>query len=232
MRKRAIFLALTIAGSAIQAAPAAAAPVAAARDWSRTVVATPEGGFRMGNPAARVKLVEYGSLTCGHCAAFAREGMAQLVGTYVRSGRVSYEYRNYFLNGVDVVASLVARCGGAPRFFPIADRLYATQGQWMGRLSALTDAQRAQLDALPEAQQPGRVADLAGLTQLAAQHGVAPAQAKRCLADPVARERLGKMKEAARAQGVESTPTFFFNGANIGSLTWATLEPILREAAG
>ena len=40
------------------------------------------------------------------------------------------------------------------------------------------------------------------------------------------------MAEAAEAQGVPGTPTFFLNGANIGTHTWATLEPILREAAG
>ena len=123
MTARTILLGLAIIASAHpSAAPAAPAANArpAARDWSHTVVATAEGGFRMGNPAAKVKLVEYGSLTCGHCANFARAGVASLVGTYVRSGKVSYEYRNFILNGLDVAASLVARCGGASRFFPIA----------------------------------------------------------------------------------------------------------------
>jgi protein-disulfide isomerase len=222
--------ALAAAGPVAQAAPARRA--AAQVDWSRTVVATPEGGFRMGNPNARVKLVEYGSLTCGHCAAFAREGVGPLVGTYVKSGKVSYEYRNYILNGLDVAASLVARCGGAARFFPVADKLYATQPQWMGRVSALTAAQKAQLNALPENQRLGRLAETVGLTGLAAQHGIVLAQARRCLADPAALERLGKMSEAASAQGVGGTPTFFLNGANIGTQNWATLEPILRESAG
>ncbi len=52
---------------------AAAGPPAkaqAAHDWSRTVAMTPEGGFRMGNPAAKVKLIEYGSLACPHCRHF------------------------------------------------------------------------------------------------------------------------------------------------------------------
>ncbi|HEX8571206.1 MAG TPA: thioredoxin domain-containing protein [Allosphingosinicella sp.] len=226
-------LALTLALAAA-AAPAQAAPAQrpAAADWSRTVAATPEGGFRMGNPNAKVKLVEYGSLTCGHCAAFARAGMAPLVGTYVRSGKVSYEYRNYILNGLDVAATLVARCGGAARFFPVADKLYSTQAEWMGRVGALTAAQKAQMNALAEDQRLGRVAELAGITRIAAQHGIAPAQARRCLADKAALDRLAKMAEAAQAQGVGGTPTFFFNGANIGTHTWATLEPILREAAG
>ena len=232
---RSLLVAAAAAGLALTVAPAAAAPARKAapvqRDWSRTVVMTPEGGFRMGNPAARVKLVEYGSLTCGHCAAFAKEGMAPLL-AQVRTGKVSYEYRNYILNGLDVAASLVARCGGPNRFFPIADKLYATQPQWMGRLSALTQAQKDQLRALPESQRLGRLADTVGLTQIAAQHGITPARSKACLADQAALDRLDKMVNDASNQGVEGTPTFFINGANIGSHTWATLAPILRESAG
>ena len=38
--------------------------------------------------------------------------------------------------------------------------------------------------------------------------------------------------EAAAGQGVQGTPTFFLNGANIGSHNWSSLEPILKEAAG
>lgn len=232
--KAAVLILLAGAVAAVPAAgaaPARKAPAARA-DWTRTVVATPEGGFRMGNPAAKVKLIEYGSLTCSHCATFAKEGMAPLVGTYIRSGKVSYEYRNMVLNGLDVAATLVARCGGPGRFFPVADKLYATQTQWKDRVKNLTDAQKQALNALPENQRLGRLAELAGIPQLAARHGIAPASAKSCLADRAAFDGLGKMNEAAAAQGVEGTPSFFLNGSNIGPHTWATLEPLLREAAG
>ena len=84
---------------AVPVAPAAAAgkaapKAAAARDWSRTVAVTPEGGFRMGNPAAHVKVVEYGSLACPHCRHFEETGYRPLVQKYVRTGQVSYEFRN------------------------------------------------------------------------------------------------------------------------------------------
>ena len=35
---------------------------------------TPEGGFVMGNPNAKVKLIEFGSMTCPHCAEFEEKG--------------------------------------------------------------------------------------------------------------------------------------------------------------
>ncbi|MEA3079375.1 MAG: hypothetical protein QOF05_783, partial [Sphingomonadales bacterium] len=71
MIRAAIAIALTFALSATTAASAAPRPAPKPKvDWARTVVATPEGGFRMGNPSAKVKLVEYGSLACPHCRHF------------------------------------------------------------------------------------------------------------------------------------------------------------------
>ena len=83
------------------------ARIAPAVNWTRTVVATPEGGFRMGNPNAKVKLVEYGSLACPHCRHFEQTGYKPLVQTYVRTGRVSYEFRNLLLNAPDLAVSLL-----------------------------------------------------------------------------------------------------------------------------
>ncbi|MFL6735367.1 MAG: thioredoxin domain-containing protein [Sphingomicrobium sp.] len=223
---------MMLAATASAVVTAAPQRRAVARDWSKTVAATPEGGFRMGNPNAKLKLVEYGSLTCSHCQHFALAGVKPLIADYVRTGKASYEYRNYILNGLDVSASLVARCGGAARFFPVADDLYSTQRQWMGRVTSLTQAQKDQLNALPEGQRLARLAEVAGLIAVGAKHGIPPAQAKRCLADQAALDRLGKMAEAASERGVHGTPTFFINGANIGTHSWATLEPILRESTG
>ena len=58
-------------------------------DWSTIVSATPEGGFVMGNPNAKVKLVEFGSLTCPHWAEFEEKGGKALVDNYVKKGLVS-----------------------------------------------------------------------------------------------------------------------------------------------
>src|SRR4051812_19274153 len=64
-------------------------------DWSMVVNPTSAGGFMMGNPNAKVKLVEYGSLTCPHCREFDEKGVPALIANYVKQGRVSWEFRNY-----------------------------------------------------------------------------------------------------------------------------------------
>src|SRR5699024_5224786 len=86
-------------------------PAPAGKSWSEVVTKTEEGGYRMGNPEAPVQLVEYGALSCSHCADFAKESSEELHNEYVDSGRVSYELRFFMLNALDVPATLLATCG-------------------------------------------------------------------------------------------------------------------------
>lgn len=228
---RAALLLLAAAGALalpVASAPALQAQPAAQRDWSRTVVQTPEGGFRMGNPDAPVKLVEYLSLTCPHCASFAAEGTRPLM-TYVRSGRVSLEYRNFVLNGLDLVAALLSRCAAPQNYFALNHAILASQAEWMGRVQAMSAAQRQEMESLGDLQRLRRVATIAGLDAIAARHGVTPAEADSCMAEQARLDRLIQMREAASRYGVTGTPTFAINGQIAGSAgTWATLEPLLR----
>src|SRR5690242_5317628 len=85
-------------------------PPPANGDWTQVVMATPDGGFRMGNPNAKVKLIEYGSMTCPHCREFDEKGAAPLMNQYVKTGQVSWEFRNYVRDAFDLTASLITRC--------------------------------------------------------------------------------------------------------------------------
>ena len=78
----------------------------------------------MGNPNAKVKLVEFGSLTCPHCAEFDEKGGKPLIDNYVKTGLVSCEFRNFVRDPFDMTASLVARCGGETSFFGLTRGLY------------------------------------------------------------------------------------------------------------
>ncbi len=154
------------------------------------------------------------------------------LGAYVRRGTVSYEFRNYVLNGIDVTATLLARCSGPAGFFPMTHRLYATQKQWVGRISGLSEPQKEALRALPERQRLARLAEAGGLTQIAALHGVSAARANQCLTDQAGMDRLNRIGEAASALGVTGTPTFFINGVQAQVNTWPDIEPLLRQAGG
>ena len=225
-------LAVALAALALAAAPAAApAQAQTQRDWSRVVTLTPEGGYRMGNPQAPLKVVEYFSLTCPHCADFAAEGAPRLIGTYVRSGRVSYEYRNFVLNGLDLAAAFISRCAAPENYFALSHAILAGQREWMGRVSAMPAEQRRAMEGLEPLETMRRVIEIAGLDEIAARHGVDAARARTCLADQAGLDRIVQMQRAGANFGIEGTPSFAINGRLAGSVRdWATLEPLLRPA--
>lgn len=213
-------------------AGAAFAKPAPRQDWTRIVSVTPAGGMRLGNPKAKTALVEYGSLSCPHCRHFAETGVKPLVQQYVRTGKVSYEFRPYVLNSADMAATLIARCGGPGRYFPIADQLYATQPIWFSKATNLPKSEQDKIDALPQGQMMVVVAKVTGLFAVGAAHGIAPAQSEQCLRDEKAADALIKIEQTANRLGVQGTPTFFVNGKLVGAYDWPTLEPLLKEAGG
>ena len=225
-------LAAVALAAALCLGTSASAKPAPAKDWTRTVVVTPEGGFRMGNPAAKVKLVEYGSLACPHCRHFEETGFKPLVQQYVRTSRVSYEFRNLLINGPDISVSLLARCSGPSNFFPMSEYVYATQPQWQKKIADLGDADKAALEKMTDQQRVVRFAEIGGMAQMAGRFGVTPARARQCLADAKQLQRLLDMTKAAMDAGINHTPTFVINGKVNDAATWEALEPELKNALG
>lgn len=215
------------AAAAVKAAPAGT-------NYTEQFATSPEGGMVMGNPNARVKLIEYLSMTCPHCARFSQEASEPLR-RYVASGDVSYEVRNYIFNGLDISAALLARCNGPQSFFPISEQLFATQQEWAARGSQVDPAQ---LQNLPPTQQIVAFAEAAGLPAFVRMRGVPAEKASQCLTDQGAVQRLvAGTERASNELRVTATPTFFINGEladdpNGDGVVWSELEPQLRSAIG
>ena len=226
---------LALICAVVAAAPALAKQAAHGVDWTRTVAATPAGGFVLGNPKARVKLVEYGSLTCPHCRAFDEEGVPTLLGKYVKSGQVSWEFRNYVRDAADVSAALIARCDGAKGFFPLTRALYKDQPVWFGKAVAAPKDRLEKLADLPPKQQFAEMAKITGLDAWAPAHGVPSAKAQQCLSNLASIDQLVKMNKDATDQhpDFKGTPTFLINNELVqGAFTWSSLEGPLKAAVG
>ena len=224
---------LLLAAALIPASGAAAAStgkVAVMRDWTKVVAQTPEGGFRLGNPAAPVKLVEYGSLACPHCRHFEETGYKPLLQNYVRGGKLSYEFRNLLISGPDIAISLLTRCSGVGKFFAMSQYVFATQPQWQDKLEKMSDADKAALEPMTDQQRVIRYAEIAGMAPIAARFGVTPARARQCLADPKALKGLVDLTKQAIDSGIKQTPTFLINGTVTDAATWEGLEPLIRQA--
>jgi protein-disulfide isomerase len=243
MMKRLAFLAataLTLAAcndsktaapaAADAAGPAVAAP--AGKAWVDVVSATPEGGFRIGNPDAKVKLVEFASISCPHCREFHEQGMETLKNKYVASGNVSYEYRNFVLNIADQAATVLARCQGETAFFGFLDALYRDQAGWFEPFTKLPEGALNGLANLPVEQATARAAELGGMPDYMKLRGIPRAKFDQCLADPAAYKVLDTLKnQAVNDYKLTGTPSFIINGAvQEGAYTWADLEPKLQAA--
>jgi protein-disulfide isomerase len=211
---------------------AAAVPAPNNGDWSTVVSKTPEGGFVMGNPNAKVKLVEFGSLTCPHCAEFEERGGKVLIDDYVKKGLVSWEFRNFVRDPFDMAATLLARCGGEASFFGLTRNLFADQKDWVGKIQAADPAKVQALQTLPPAQQFSTIADMAGLKQYASMRGVPRAKGEQCLANQAEVTQLVQMNtDAATNFNIPGTPTFLINGTIVEqTATWEALEPKIKEA--
>ena len=218
------------------AAPVNITPIKAPNngDWSQIVSETPAGGFLMGNPQAPVKLIEYGSMTCPHCAEFDETGLQPLIDNYVKSGQVNFEFRNYVRDPYDLTASLIARCNGPKGFFPLTRALFKDQSQWFEKLQAIPADRQQSLMGLGPKQQFLEVAKLAGFQQYAALRGVPTAKSTACLTDETEVNQLVQMNADATTQfpDFKGTPTFILNGTLVDGATWAVVEPALRKAIG
>ncbi|OYY91854.1 MAG: hypothetical protein B7Y45_01490 [Sphingomonas sp. 28-66-16] len=229
---------MALAALLLIAAPAIAAPAKratprapVARDWTQFVRQTPQGYFVLGNPAARVKIVEYLSFTCPHCAHFAAESAAVLKGQMIRSGSTSIEYRPIGRDQIDLGATLLARCAGTAGFVGAAEEIFARQDDWLGLgINFLQrDAGRFALDTPLEQVRAG--AQSTGLVDLMRARGLSDARIDACFADRAALTHILMTGETSRKL-IDGTPTFFVNGTKAPASDWTRLEPILRAAGG
>lgn len=206
-------------------------------DWSTVFRETAEGGFLMGNPNAPVQVVEFGSMTCPHCAAFDEEGVKPLVDNYVKSGKVSFEFRNFVRDPFDVAAALVARCGGANSFFGLTRGLFSDQREWTAKIQGADPAAMQRIQSLPPQQQFGEIAKIAGLQDWAAMRGLPVEKSAACLSNQAEVDRLVQMQnDAVSAYDIPGTPTFLLNGKVMktegASSAWSQLEAKIKSALG
>ena len=238
---RSLIVLALIAGLPLVAGAATKAPVkkgATAKrvpakvNWVTVVAATPEGGMRMGNPNAKVKLIEYGSRTCPHCALFDKEALPVLKAGPIAAGKLSYEFRDYPVHGAfDLGPILLGHCVSPAQFFPLLDAMFANQQA----LTAKAQAAEAKVQALTNPT-PNQIATSfateLGYMDFVKRRGMAPARAQACLAARAGVDRIVAVTDAAEKQyAVSGTPTFVINGTKADNVyDWAALQPLLAAA--
>ena len=207
---------------------------AAGTSWSQTMAAT-DDGFIMGNPDAPLKLVEFGSFTCSHCAEFSVASHEQLKRDFIDTGRVSFELRPFIRDPLDLALATVAACSGAERFFPLAENIFASQAGIMEAAQAGQQANAAafqNIQALPERDRLATIATLYGTPDFFAARGIPAADTTRCLTDQAAVDkRTDVTRRSTEQYEITGTPTFLLNGQVMADAgTWEQVRDQLRAA--
>lgn len=204
----------------------------AGTSWADMIEQTPEGGYRMGNPEAPIKLIEFASMTCPHCAHFTEEGGEELRNQFVASGRVSWEFRNFVMNPLDLTLAMAIRCGAPESFFALTEQALANQETFIETWTQAGEQRAMQAVNLPPEQRYNAIAELVGIDDFFAARGIAADQTKSCLAKGEAGEVLVKAtQEQGEQHNITGTPSFLINGALADINTWADVKARL-EAMG
>ena len=216
---------LALAAVAVGAVAAAAAlhtlPVSAqaAKGPSEVPVAElmkPVGlaDLAVGPADAKVTIVEYASMTCGHCAHFTTDIWPELKKKYVDTNKVRYIFREFPLDNLAAAASMLARCTGGDKALPLIEVLFEKQKEW----------------AFGEGNPVPR------LFEIAKQVGFTQESFDKCLTDQKLLDDItaGRTR-ASDVFGVSATPTFYINGKKLdGSPTMEKfdemIEPLLAKS--
>ncbi len=205
-----------------------AKPAPVASVWDARLTRTPEGNHLFGNPAAKVRLVEFISYTCPHCAHYAGESEAPLFNGLVRQGKVAVEIRPFFRNLIDVPATLLAQCGPDSKFLGNHHAILAGQSDWLKAPPEGTEQRWAALEFSPRMK---AIAMDMGLYKLMLGRGYTPVQLDQCLANKDLAVKLNaQTSDAVDKIGVQGTPSFLINGKLQDIYGWGELRPRLETA--
>ncbi len=168
--------------------------------------------FGIGDTTAKVKIVEYLSFTCPHCAHFHADVYPKLKADYIDTGKVRLEYHEVYFDQLGLLGAMLARCGGELRYMGITDMMYDKQMDWAGA---------ADMSAAVEA-----------LKKIGRAAGMEDAAMDACLHDQAMAEAL----VAHYQQNLETdypgdtfggTPSFIINGAQYSNMDYAELQKII-----
>lgn len=163
-----------------------------------------DGDMAKGAPeGAKVTVVEYASVTCGHCAVWNQQVWPEIKEKYVDTNKIRFVFREFPTPPQDVAVAgfLLARCAGDDKYFDVVHDIMASQAEWAAGV-------------------PPRVS----LNRIAQAAGLSPAQIDACVRDTDAIAAMEKRIQAGIAAGVQGTPAFFVNGVKVADSSAAGLS--------
>jgi protein-disulfide isomerase len=210
--RRALATLLSLAGLAAASRVTQIAPAMAfdAADLAKPV-SLPD--MVLGAADAPVKVIEYASPTCPHCAEFDREVFPKIEADYIDTGKVRYVFREFSRNVKDVACEMLARRiadGDAGKYFGVIETMFSQQDGLFGKTTET-------------------------LKLIGKQAGLSAQAVEDCLKDQALIDRIkADQKFAVDVLKVPGTPTFFINGeAIVGAVSFdefeSKIKPLLKS---
>lgn len=202
----AVSLALAAGGSLVTASYTPVHAQAATFPMSELMAKEALPDVVQGKADAPITIVEYASMTCGHCARFHAETYPDLLKNYIDTGKVRFILREFPLDPLAAAGFMLARCSGDKRNAMI-DLLFDTQKDW----------------AFVEK-------PLEALASIVKQTGMSQEAFDKCINDQALYDKVNEVRDrAAQKFGVNATPTFFVNGKKItGEMNPQALDKLLQ----
>ena len=168
----------------------------------------PLGDKVLGSEDAPVTIVEYASMTCGHCAHFSTTTYPELKKQYIDTGKARLIFREFPLDVVAAAAFMLARCAPADKYFDIIELMFSEQKSW-----AFTEN------------------PLDSMLKFSKQIGFTQESFNACLTNQGLLDAVNAVRERANKEfGVNATPTFFINGEkHSGALSIEELGKLIDE---
>ncbi len=158
---------------------------------------------KIGTEEANIEIIEFASLTCGHCAKFHNEVFPKIKKEFIDTGKVSFIYQDFPLDKFALKASVIARCSGEKKFFSFLKVLYSKQKDW----TRTEDPFRSLL----------KIAKLGGLKN----EEIKVCVGNKSIEDGILKQRLN----ASKKFDIKATPTLYINGEKYdGDLTFEALK--------
>jgi protein-disulfide isomerase len=145
--------------------------------------------MELGQKDAPITVIEYASMTCGHCANFANNIFPEFKAKFIDTGKVHFIFREYPLDPLAAGAFMLARCT-EDNYFGFVEMLFKQQQVWT------------------ETNDP-----VDALFNLSKQAGFTEQSFDKCLSNQQLLDGINAVKDRAeKLFNVDSTPTFFVNG--------------------
>jgi protein-disulfide isomerase len=165
----------------------------------------------LGDPQAKNTVTEFFSLTCTHCAAFARETMPSVEKDLIQPGKVRFVYHDFPLDQVALTAAMVARYLPPTQYYPFVSALFASQDRW------------AFARGIDSNEEIWKVAALAGMSRDTFNAAIGDLGLKNWI--------LAQQQRDQNVWKIDSTPSFVIDGKKYaGEMDYDAFRKLLPEA--